>query len=695
ALESQPHQLLKLTLPGENLTCPGSLDGLLGLALRRKKWQLAGELLPARQFDLLPACLGIMLTLRLRQADLLQQSDESQAAALLGSSSRRRGSAVDVELPFELAEALYSQAKQVFCTALQRLYRGAITEAHKGLVFNYLGGRFHGGDSSGRGPLFCPDVIRGDSDGSDGRCLFDLMLLTHEPELLALPCATDYVDLLLASPRTFCCHLCRDSHGDRRLEGPSCSSGPVRIISSLWPERGDRLRRRLPNGCTPQVSMLVCALFNAAFLCLLGFYVYEVGEPRSHGAMMFLKLLLLFCGLSYSVQELQDVRSVKFVPGYKSMSFCKRLSWYLSYRWNLVDIAAMAFLLIGLIWIIVLDATTVSYKETTNGLSYYFARLFLAVSFIFYCMRMLSSLGYFERLGLYISITKTTIMMDVIPFLIVNAFFLASFGNNYENPTRSEMLSTGSYITEVFQRPLLAHFGEFGMDWLRQCQRDPPNSGQESERNCPHPLGNKIYTRAVLFVYLLIISIVLINVLIAKLSLTVGKEDERARVIWRSFRAQLLAEFGGEISSTPPILLAIAWIATSPARLWRCCTSRRSPTADSVGGAAAAQGHNDVNGGASAVTATATASSEDYSYNITSDTVMTTVVAKGSQGSLLSEAEKAELGGADERSSAALPWWQVAHGNNRMAPKDFREFLWFQSMQFRTVRQKFAIASRN
>uniref|UniRef100_A0A1I8JEA1 Ion_trans domain-containing protein n=2 Tax=Macrostomum lignano TaxID=282301 RepID=A0A1I8JEA1_9PLAT len=198
-----------------------------------------------------------------------------------------------------------------------------------------------------------------------------------------------------------------------------------------------------------------------------------------------------------------------------------------------------------------------------------------------------------------------------------------------------------------------------------------------------------------LFVYLLIISIVLINVLIAKLSLTVGKEDERARVIWRSFRAQLLAEFGGEISSTPPILLAIAWIATSPARLWRCCTSRRSPTADSVGGAAAAQGHNDVNGGASAVTATATASSEDYSYNITSDTVMTTVVAKGSQGSLLSEAEKAELGGADERSSAALPWWQVAHGNNRMAPKDFREFLWFQSMQFRTVRQKFAIASRN
>uniref|UniRef100_A0A1I8FA94 Integron gene cassette protein n=1 Tax=Macrostomum lignano TaxID=282301 RepID=A0A1I8FA94_9PLAT len=195
--------------------------------------------------NLLPACLGIMLTLRLRQADLLQQSDESQAAALLGSSSRRRGSAVDVELRLNWQ----SQAKQVFCTALQRLYRGAITEAHKGLVFNYLGGRFHGGDSAGRDPC------------SVRTC--------------CSACATDYVDLLLASPRTFCCHLCRDSHGRPALGSPSCSSGPVRIISSLWPERGDRLRRRLPNGCTPQVSMLVCALFNAAFLCLLGFYVYE------------------------------------------------------------------------------------------------------------------------------------------------------------------------------------------------------------------------------------------------------------------------------------------------------------------------------------------------------------------------------------------------------------------------------------
>uniref|UniRef100_A0A1I8F883 Ion_trans domain-containing protein n=1 Tax=Macrostomum lignano TaxID=282301 RepID=A0A1I8F883_9PLAT len=565
-----PHQLLKLTLPGENLTCPGSLDGLLGLALRRKKWQLAGELLPGspvrpaaslpgHHADPAAATGGPAAAVRRESgscATTWQQFPDDGAALLM------------FELPFELAEALYSQAKQVFCTALQRLYRGAITEAHKGLVFNYLGGRFHGGDSSGRGPLFCPDVIRGDSDGSDGRCLFDLMLLTHEPELLALRLRHRLRRPAAGQPRTFCCHLCRDSHGDRRLEGPSCSSGPVRIISSLWPERGDRLRRRLPNGCTPQVSMLVCALFNAAFLCLLGFYVYE------------------------------DVRSVKFVPGYKSMSFCKRLSWYLSYRWNLVDIAAMAFLLIGLIWIIVLDATTVS--------------LFLAVSFIFYCMRMLSSLGYFERLGLYISITKTTIMMDVIPFLIVNAFFLASFGilivcllfpsgahlrNNYENPTRSEMLSTGSYITEVFQRPLLAHFGEFGMDWLRQCQRE---SAQFWSGFCSSICSS--------------ISIVLINVLIAKLSLTVGKEDERARVIWRSFRAQLLAEFGGEISSTPPILLAIAWIATP---------------------------------------------------------------------------EKAELGGADERSSAALPWWQVAHGNNRHGAERFpHEFLWFQSMQFRTVRQK-------
>uniref|UniRef100_A0A1I8F2J7 Ion_trans domain-containing protein n=1 Tax=Macrostomum lignano TaxID=282301 RepID=A0A1I8F2J7_9PLAT len=318
-------------------------------------------------------------------------------------------------------------------------------------------------------------------DGSDGSCLFDRRHAGSEARSrrrCPLPAArTDYVDLAAGQPReTFCCHLCRDNcatpRGDPDAWKPEFSSGRVRIISSLWPERGDRgCGERLAKWLHSRRSACCClrALSNAAFLWPAWLYVYERWrEPRSHGAMMFLKLLLLFCGLSYSVQELQDVRSVKFVAG----------------------------------------------------------------------------------------ITKTTIMMDVIPFLIVNAFFLASFGilivcllfpsghtyvqgNNYENPTRSEMLSTGSYITEVAL--CSAHFGEFGMDWLRQCQRDPPNSGQESERNCPHPLGNKIYTRAVLFVYLLIISIVLINVLIAKLSLTVGKEDERARVIWRSFRAQLLA----------------------------------------------------------------------------------------------------------------------------------------------------------
>uniref|UniRef100_A0A1I8F2J3 PEROXIDASE_4 domain-containing protein n=1 Tax=Macrostomum lignano TaxID=282301 RepID=A0A1I8F2J3_9PLAT len=97
-----------------------------------------------------------------------------------------------------------SQAKQVFCTALQRLYRGAITEAHKGLVFNYLGGRFHGGDSAGRGTLFCPDVIRGDSDGSDD--YVDLLLASREPSAVicaATATATGAWKARVAAPARF------------------------------------------------------------------------------------------------------------------------------------------------------------------------------------------------------------------------------------------------------------------------------------------------------------------------------------------------------------------------------------------------------------------------------------------------------------------------------------------------------------
>lgn len=91
---------------------------------------------------------------------------------------------------------------------------------------------------------------------------------------------------------------------------------------------------------------------------------------------------------------------------------------------------------------------------------------------------------------------------------------------------------------DIYLRPLLLAFGEYRYDSLAGCLE---GDAAAADQDCPHPRGLKAYTGGLMHVYLIIVNLLLMNLLIAKFSLTVAVKDEH--VNWGSVEDCIILAF--------------------------------------------------------------------------------------------------------------------------------------------------------
>ncbi|PAA55338.1 hypothetical protein BOX15_Mlig010988g2, partial [Macrostomum lignano] len=133
-------------------------------------------------------------------------------------------------------------------------------------------------------------------------------------------------------------------------------------------------------------------------------------------------------------------------------------------------------------------------------------------------------------------------------------------------------------LTKIFTVPVSLAFGMVESAQFESCNSSSLATGE----SCADEAGNKAYNGILVFVYLLLVTIVMWNLLIALFSRTVTELASRAEALWRKNLFNLLREFA-EVSPVPPPLSFphYAWKLLQRCYACRCqpCSAEYFPVA--------------------------------------------------------------------------------------------------------------------
>uniref|UniRef100_A0A1I8JRR2 Ion_trans domain-containing protein n=1 Tax=Macrostomum lignano TaxID=282301 RepID=A0A1I8JRR2_9PLAT len=175
-----------------------------------------------------------------------------------------------------------------------------------------------------------------------------------------------------------------------------------------------------------------------------------------------------------------------------------------------------------------------------------------------------------------VSMLRTLIIQDLIPFSVIIVIIFYSFGVFFFNLLYPVVTSTEAdrsmsdyswhAFLQVFMLPLNLLFTNF--DVL------PTETAKDKDQvlgEVAHHLGYKWFSRVMMFVFLLLSNIVMINLLIARFSLTVSRMDSKSVEIWRKRNVELLREYQS-CSPVPAPLSFIHYIY----KIFQWCQKRRN-----------------------------------------------------------------------------------------------------------------------
>ncbi|PAA72794.1 hypothetical protein BOX15_Mlig011463g1 [Macrostomum lignano] len=352
------------------------------------------------------------------------------------------------------------------------------------------------------------------------------------------------------SPESFFATRCFVELVDRRWRRGAYPSSPGRRCSNL---------------ASPREKFLLHAAALLVFMALHAFYIIQLDSR-----WRWTDSLMVVYFISYSLQELHEL--LRTGKQYFNI-------------WNLIDQLQLLFHLLGLAF-----KTALVAGAADAGQLLYVCRLLLGVSFMFCGLKFVLKLRAYQKFGPFINMMKALFWADLLPFLVAMFFFLVVcsgvFFHALLTPGNQLYTASGSVLRvnqtqlywDIYLRPLLLAFGELRYDSLAGCL-----DGEDNSQGCPHPNGLRAYTGGLMHVYLIVVNLLLINLLIAKFSLTVSVKDANGFVTWRRYRYQLLLEFEVINTLPPPVnvpSILLDWLLRCLAARPAAAAGRSNATAD-------------------------------------------------------------------------------------------------------------------
>ena len=187
------------------------------------------------------------------------------------------------------------------------------------------------------------------------------------------------------------------------------------------------------------------------------------------------------------------------------------------------------------------------------------ARNFYAIILIFLYLRTIQYLRYWEKAGV-MSIVLLRMIPDVKIFFSLVMIISFGFGAAFAVllPGRMDKPFSYAFSSSPLWFPFWGLYGEFDRHDFEEYVEDE--------------MPTRLISLVLMWLYMLITTIVLVNLLIAQMSETYAKEMEKATQSWLFERAQLVLEFkDAKASPLPPPLAPVYDIAV----FLRNCIRRR------------------------------------------------------------------------------------------------------------------------
>ncbi|XP_038076672.1 transient receptor potential cation channel subfamily M member-like 2 isoform X3 [Patiria miniata] len=271
-----------------------------------------------------------------------------------------------------------------------------------------------------------------------------------------------------------------------------------------------------------------------SFVCFLGLFSYIIlvnfKEQCSPAEIVLYVWVatLAFEELRQIAQEESNSWRIRFV------------SW-LSEYWNIVDLAALILFGVGV---------ALRFNSATLDI----ARIILALDLLIYFVRLLQIFSIHKNLGPKLIMIQR-MMIDLLFFLCILLVFLLGFGIASQAILQPNSSSFVDIARGVFYKPYFQIFGElFLEDILENVGCVAAGNATPESGVYPCPVTAAIGT-LLLFFYMMLSNVLLLNLLIAMFSYTFSAVQDNTDVYWRFQRYDLIQEYFSRPPLVPPFII--------------------------------------------------------------------------------------------------------------------------------------------
>uniref|UniRef100_A0A1I8HN98 ANK_REP_REGION domain-containing protein n=1 Tax=Macrostomum lignano TaxID=282301 RepID=A0A1I8HN98_9PLAT len=456
------------------------------------KMNILPDLILTRQFELIPACISLLVYLKPKIA-------------------QRQGR-------LEQLKELQGKIICIVVNALDDLYMSA-SEEERNLLIDYIRGDLRDNNGENPGPMFpCRCADNADRSSFEYITLFDMVEESDCSELI----------------ETDCMH---------------------NVARKAWHPRpqyteASGKKKRFTDPFTPKVKFYI---HHVAFVIFLAYAAWYILDFKMTFYTVIPDILLSLYAASYTVQEFADFWRRRALKNFYVNKRIIRCPSYFQDAINLFDCFAILFLWIGLFW------KWIIFYVVEDSNTTYACQMMLTISFTLWGFRSVAFLSYHERTGPVISMLSSLLILDLLPFLAIVMIIFYVFGVLFFNllfpvifSPASEMNGSGyawKVILQVFTLPFNLLFTTFDTTSLE------PSSATVNQTigKVAHPQGLAWFKNLLLFVFLFLVNIVMVNLLIALFSLRVSRMDSRALGIWRRTYFEMLREYQTLGPLPPPV----------------------------------------------------------------------------------------------------------------------------------------------
>uniref|UniRef100_A0A1I8IKQ9 EF-hand domain-containing protein n=1 Tax=Macrostomum lignano TaxID=282301 RepID=A0A1I8IKQ9_9PLAT len=510
---------------------------IIDMAAFFKKDEILPDLVLTRQFELIPASISLLVEL---------------GPKILKMRAKARGKHAKLQ-------QLHEKILSIAVNALDELFASADADERK-LLFDYIQGRI--ADEKGvKGPLF---PFRNEKGVVKQGTIIAMIEMANCNELFATDCIFNLAQKNFEQGREpSCCgeesQQQQPQHQNSNPSGPEASNSRSFLYRSFSPL---------------SKFWLHCASFGAFTLF---FTWYVIDFKRSFESGWYSDIVIVLFTISFTMQEIIDMRRRKKIRTYLigEAHIC-RCPNYCEEVLNFFDCTVILAMIVGLAWKWALLALHRPLQEA------YPSQMVFTIAFGLLMFRWVHFLSYSGVIGPIVSMLWSLLFNDLAPFMAIISVFIYAFGVFFFNllfpvtstDTTSKKYNSSWYgwdaFTQVMTLPFNILFTNFD-----KIDFNPPSLTNVTIGKTAHVQGIGVFENLMLFLFMGLVNIVMLNLLIALFNLRVSRMANEALGIWRKTYFSMLREYES-LSPVPPPLSCLYYIYKMLSDCF-CCQTKISP----------------------------------------------------------------------------------------------------------------------